>query len=52
LGDQKIEKKKLFRSFCVFFHLVFEKKIKNFFFEKLWPLKLFKRQNGTFLHKK
>jgi hypothetical protein len=45
-------KKKVFRTFCVFFHLVFEKKIKKFFFQKLWLLKLFKRQNGTFSLKK
>jgi len=52
LGDQKFEKKKVFRSLCVFFYLVFEKKIKKIFFEKLWPLKLIKRKNGTFLPKK
>jgi len=39
-------------SFCVFFHLVFEKNIKKIYFEKLWPLKLFKRQNDTFLPEK
>ena len=49
---KKSKKKKVFRSFCVFFYLVFEIKIKKKFFEKLWPLKLFKRQNDTFLPKK
>jgi len=51
-GRSKNRKRKLFRSFFVFFHLVFKKLIKSLFFQKLWPLKLFKRQNGTFSPKR